>query len=360
MKIMRKVYIHIGMHKTGSTSIQNTLYDQLDDTSFMYADFGSPNHSAGVVSVFSSQPERLISKLKTQNHNGLEAFNKNILSNFENQLSKSNKENFLISGEAINSLENAELIRFKEYLLKHFSDIKVVAYIRSPTSYIQSAFQQRVKNNLGKFALDRLYPNYKQHFIKFDRIFGQEHVELWKFSPDKFVNGDVVQDFCHKIGVNADNINTKRYNDSLTKEAVALLYTYNKIYPKNEETSRVYKTNRILLDTMRRMRGEKLKFCSHLTENILIKNSSDISWMENRLGDSLAEPDAGPDCNVSSESDLMTFHQQAINELLTHIDASSIPSNLNLDNPQGIARLMRILHRNAAHNRRKRDNADYE
>ena len=40
---------HFGMHKTGSSSIQNSLYHGLGDPAFHYADLGQPNASARIV-----------------------------------------------------------------------------------------------------------------------------------------------------------------------------------------------------------------------------------------------------------------------------------------------------------------------
>ncbi len=55
---MSKCIIHIGMHKTGSTSIQKSL-DGFHDQEFFYAHLGNtPNHSLAIFSLFSSHPER--------------------------------------------------------------------------------------------------------------------------------------------------------------------------------------------------------------------------------------------------------------------------------------------------------------
>ena len=54
---MRTLFLHIGMHKTGTTSIQNTLAKYLNTGPFVYADM-SPydNHSVAVYTLFSERP----------------------------------------------------------------------------------------------------------------------------------------------------------------------------------------------------------------------------------------------------------------------------------------------------------------
>ena len=53
---MREVIIHIGLHKTGSTSIQKALYGY-QDVSTRYACFAEANHSLPMFTIFSKNPK---------------------------------------------------------------------------------------------------------------------------------------------------------------------------------------------------------------------------------------------------------------------------------------------------------------
>ena len=53
---MREVIIHIGLHKTGSTSIQKALYGY-QDVSTRYACFKEANHSIPMFTIFSKNPK---------------------------------------------------------------------------------------------------------------------------------------------------------------------------------------------------------------------------------------------------------------------------------------------------------------
>lgn len=44
--------LHVGPAKTGSSSIQQTLYKELNDPYFEYADLGEPNHNRQLFTVF--------------------------------------------------------------------------------------------------------------------------------------------------------------------------------------------------------------------------------------------------------------------------------------------------------------------
>ena len=53
---MKRCIIHIGMHKTGSTSIQRSLQGYRDDR-FQYARLGkTANHSLAMYSLFAADP----------------------------------------------------------------------------------------------------------------------------------------------------------------------------------------------------------------------------------------------------------------------------------------------------------------
>jgi hypothetical protein len=75
----RRVIVHIGMHKTGSSSIQHTLYQRLADASFEYADLGCANHSEQIHSLFSSSPERYhLHRKRGRSKEEIERFNADI------------------------------------------------------------------------------------------------------------------------------------------------------------------------------------------------------------------------------------------------------------------------------------------
>ena len=54
---MNHCIFHIGMHKTGTSSIQESLYYGLRDPSFLYFGFGEPNGSRGLKTLFGDDPE---------------------------------------------------------------------------------------------------------------------------------------------------------------------------------------------------------------------------------------------------------------------------------------------------------------
>jgi len=206
----KKCYIHIGMHKTGSTSIQTTLNKNTSDN-FHYVQMDTPNHGGNIFTLFSDHPEkyhawRKLGKSKDEINKIAKETEKQLIQNF----TENNLNNFIISGEDIITLSHNELMKFKSFLENYFDTIIIIGYVRSPKSYIESAFQQSIKGYLNNFNIDGMYPIYRNKFEKFDTVFDKENVKLFYFNPDTLVDKNVVLDFCSKVGMTINDSTLER------------------------------------------------------------------------------------------------------------------------------------------------------
>ncbi len=235
------------------------------------------------------------------------------------------------------------MYKVKKFFEKYFDNILIVAYIRSPKAYIESAFQEIAKGGNNKFNIENSYPEYQENFEKFDKIFGCNNVLLWKFESKKLKDGDVVKDFCSRLNLKIDEENIVRSNESMSKEVLSLIYSYNKFgdfLSGNRQINR--KENVKLINLLSNMKGHKLKFSSSLILPILEKNGDDILWMEKRLGSSLSEPLEDNASRVNSEEDLLQINISTIQELKKIIGKDSLGIR-ETASTQEIVRLLDIL-----------------
>ena len=115
---MSTCIIHVGMHKTGTTSIQQSLNGYSDDE-FYYARLGQgANHSLPMFSLFSPAPEEYrihrangIRGKRLKDHIDL------LRLDLERSITEANGRSMIISGEAIARLPKQALIELKKYLL---------------------------------------------------------------------------------------------------------------------------------------------------------------------------------------------------------------------------------------------------
>lgn len=308
---MTKCIIHFGTHKTGSTSIQKTLYRQSNE-SFYYVNMGISNASKPISVAFMSHPETFrMNKIKDNDVVSSKIAQEKFLRTLDEQLNIASGRTAIISGEAISMLQEKEIAAMRLFIEKYYSNILTIGYVRTPKSFIESAFQQRSKASLARFNISALYPCYKFRFEKFLNVFGPEAVHMIPFQTDKLVSGCVVRDFCSRFGIDIDPASVTRDNDGLALSAVKLLYTYGKFGEPHGNRLMAMKQSNEMASFLRELKGPKLRFHSELIAPVLEKNAEDIAWIEEQLGDSLSEDlEKYDDCSIRSETDLLTIEDE--------------------------------------------------
>ena len=340
----RQIIVHIGMPKTGSTSIQACLNGYQDDD-FYYASLGdSPNHSVAIFSLFSPVSKKHHYHLNRGHNNSevgayIETMRHDLEQSFENAAGRS----VIISGEGIGSMSNIALTNLRDYLLQYCVNLKVVCYVRPPASYMQSSFQQRIKSKYISFCKHSLYKGYKQRLTKIEKAFGREACEYWKFDPSKFSGGDVVTDFCERLNIDTNPIKTRHINDSLPLDALKILFAYRKHGPGYGRGKNVVHENSLVINSLREIGSGRLTFGKDLIEPLLKDNKEDIAWMESRLGESLDEEIMDTDQSISKESDLLDIGPGCIEELKKLIGQKELTDTISGSTPQEVAQLVHIL-----------------
>ena len=313
-----ELIIHIGMHKTGTTSIQQSLHKHLNDTNYHYIKLNTPNHSRQIFTLF--EEKRHPSILHIPNDE-FKALNRETEAQLIHNFTEFRNKKMIISGESIRLLSLAGTKRMRTFMKRYVEKISIVAYIRPPKAYMESAFQQIVKTKTATFNIEMVYPNYK-HFDIFFKMFGEENVHLWKFDPSTFPEGNVVLDFCQRLGIVFDPSKVINDNTSISKEALTLLYIYRKYKPDYGGKIVSPEENYRLIQILSRVKGNKVRFSPELIKPILKKHKKDIKWIEKRLSASVDEPLEEHVDSIKSESDLLRISsdtKQILKEILEEL-----------------------------------------
>lgn len=314
--------LHIGMPKTGTSSIQATLVNR-ELANFEYLRLAeNGNHSTAIYSAFADSPETHhahIGARRSAAQVQIYAETHRRLLDEELFRSASLGKNALISGEDILFLTHGELVRLADAIKKHYSQIDVIAYIRPPISFMESAFQQDVK--MGHYRKDRgisaHIPEYRARLEKFDRAFGSENVHMVKFSREDLIEGDAVIDFCHRLNIPVDAGKIKHVNESLTLDAVAILFA---LQFHDSEFASLPAQDKGRLASFLSARGSgRFAYSRALAEEIRSSIEPDLRWIETRLGSSLDEPVSETEGGIGSASDLLDIAVEARHLLLDAI-----------------------------------------
>ena len=340
---MSRCIIHVGMHKTGTSSIQQSL-NGFKDQRFIYANInGHPNHSRSLLNLFVANPDEHVAFRNVRERQAI-AGRIDLLEALRFSIKEAGCRTYILSGEGIALLSLEELIALRNYLLASFTEVTIVAAVRPPAGYLASAFQEPVKQGTSfpHKALAR-YRSYNATFRKFDDVFGRENVHLWKFDPKSFPGGCAVQDFCERLGIDFPFERIVRVNESLSREALGLLFTYRKLGQHLGATSMTGAQNRKLVQQMAAIGNTKFRFSPDIIRPLLEKNRADIQWMEERIGQSLYEElGAYRPGDVRDEADLLQPDPEVVRKLLALL-GDAAPAGIKGETPEEVALLVHTM-----------------
>lgn len=283
---MKICHLHIGMHKTGSTSIQN-FFDsnrrELIDNGVYYADMGAANHSGPLLFALCLNPEKdseiqFIGLTDEELRSKVQFFRDKL-----NQSMKQEYSNIVFSAEAIVKLTIEELNLFKQYLLNFVDEIRVYCYVREPMPFIASAFQQIIKSQPITVDSQAVLPNYREKLEKFHKVF--KSVNYRVFSKNRLLKGDVVNDFCQWLDLQPLSNYGNKDNESLGALAIKFLYRF-----QDKRQNKPISQHKLgfIEDTLSKLPFQKVALPFGDMGDIINKNLDDFRWMK-RLIDEQGE-----------------------------------------------------------------------
>jgi tetratricopeptide (TPR) repeat protein len=243
--VAETLFLHVGAHKTGSTSIQQSFFESraaLKRHGVAYFDYAA-NHSAAIYWLFSERRNRyhVTLKMKLSKHDleqKIEEIDRGLKSFMRDRTSPKK----VISGEDISALSDEEIKRLKDYLDEASScEKKVIIYVRNFYEFLDSTVQELVKNGASLASIEAalagrgnsVVPRYGYRIRKFQNHFGPENVDIRVFDRRLFKSGDLLADFCDAIGApdlfrDLKNVSA---NTSISAESVQIMNKYNELFP---------------------------------------------------------------------------------------------------------------------------------
>ncbi len=235
---MKKLYIHIGYHKTGTTSIQNTL--------IVHKEILSKNDFCYFNPVAKHNIERKnLNPWLTVNFDSEYSMDCtfNNLHSFNIKLRQVLQNNIIISAEHFCYLNEKEIYRCMLILKEHF-DIKIICYLRRQDQQAVSFVQQGAKATLTTTEFISRKTNFRalppsdfyHEYFDYNKIIsrwayavGKENIILRIFDPSRMIDGDVVKDFLHTLDIHFLPTEHIKLNTSLGFKQTKLGHLFNAI-----------------------------------------------------------------------------------------------------------------------------------
>lgn len=290
----KRAIIHIGMHKAGSSSIQNTLdkasdKGQLADIAYQnkitHKKLG--NNLLPTVYKELSEAPRGIKNKYAGNERKYKKEQKVCRAKFSGFLKKNRK--IVLSSEHLIGFRKKNILDLRNDLSRAgIENTKIVLYIRNPADYYLSAVQQILK------ASKRIRPpaefryNYKSIIENWRDVFPGA-ILVRPFDRSELYQNCVVQDFLHILSKELDVVDLPQKldvietNQSISAEAMLILQQYRHLfYPDSDDVFKEDSSK--LVKLLERSRENIYQTPPELKKNIrnmILNNHIDIlEWLK--------------------------------------------------------------------------------
>ncbi|MEI6797601.1 MAG: hypothetical protein WCO04_00100 [Pseudomonadota bacterium] len=324
-KTNRKIFLHIGMHKTGSTAIQSAFHGY-DNGRLLYAPLENENHSIPFYTAFSGD-HFSYHIWQTAGLSDLEIAAKQrfYLKEIEQILSLNKDRDVFFSGEDISVISKSGVEQIASLFKKVDRDVTVIVYVRSPLSYATSALQEIIRQGSTNPVPER--PDYRFKIEKFLDAFGCQNVLIRDFHDLQNSSGDVVRDISRLL--NATSVQSVGLlNVGFSTEAIKVVCKINKVIRAIGEPGWARECRTRCINHVRSILPGKFEVPAHLMSACI--DSDDIDWLRSVSG-------------IDYRSDVSVARGQAtgsLGEFLSEINTSTkdviVEALLARDEPENL------------------------
>lgn len=222
---MRQAVLHIGMHKTGSTAIQQA-FNGRSSSEARYARLSHANHSIPLATVFKQGPYHHWNKFDLSDAE-ISSRRHDFLADLESEFNSDVHQHLIFSGEDLGLLKDQEKAELISVFRSHGVDVRVICFVRDPVAFVSSALQQRIKHGLKDVG--EISPWYRQRLTYFAQILDPEKLVVMDYGRLCAEHGDIVCAFQNVIGFRFENLASVRPNKSSSLDATRLILCLNRL-----------------------------------------------------------------------------------------------------------------------------------
>lgn len=328
-----EVFLHIGLGKTGTTAIQQTLQQNAglleSEHDIHYpVDFDDPrpfggNHTLYLRSLFQPGAEtkrpNIVAGLGTPE--ALTRANDRLRRQFQAGFEKSRASRLLLSAEGIGHFDGVSLANLRRWLDKLTDEVKVIACLRHPRHALAGEIQQRLKIGELLQVLHDAPPFYdfQRLFTQIERWFPRPAIIAYDYAETRTSQLGVTGLLLQKIGVEAGDAfrASAVVNQGVSHEATLLLDAINRQRPLvvkgGMNPQRSQGDTRAFLRIPGRKYVPDLEVYELLDEQV----AADLKWLKKHYGLELDAMGAGSDAVRGGSQG--SFSAEAIDDLALKI-----------------------------------------
>ena len=284
-----KLLLHIGPHKTGSSSIQGSLAaaakDLLSKGVLYYAPSKNPAFSiaANYLSPAQRAQPELLRVFRTDD--AVMEWSRDNLAELKTTVKESDARICVISSEHFSIIPKEHVFQFTRDMNEIFDEIQVLGYARDPVTLYPSEVQQNIQG--GRRLADTRTPysfryTFRRQISKYVEFLGRKSIVVRNFDRANLERGDVVHDFAAQIGrygVNVD-IPSITVNESLPGAVIAWLLGVNETWDRSVLGNERHRVLKLLKKSETLARLPKLRLeDSGMQSLIRTRARADLNWL---------------------------------------------------------------------------------
>lgn len=245
-----KCLLHIGTEKTGTTILQNWLYDNKAELSkagvYLSDNLGKTNNRL-ISAYFQGYLGDWGKRNGVSNDNEKERYFDGFIERLTNEILTAKKSHkvFVITSEHLHSRvrKKEEIERLHAFLVSVFDEVEVVCYFRDQFDLAVSLYSTALKGgstaSLESFIDEAKPENYYYNHLRiadnWSEVFGRGNCNFRIYDRSKFINNDIRLDLLSMISSDIDttklNMNRSSINESLSLLQSAALKAINRNIP---------------------------------------------------------------------------------------------------------------------------------
>ena len=306
---VKKIYLHIGFHKTATSSIQQTLYSnkkKLMQNDIYYSSNQKAANAFTLFGLFCDDVKRYdYHKQRGHNQQQIEEFNSDNLIELLKEIKYCKQKTFLFSEEHLSTIVNLDNIKeLKDFIrrLMPKADICLICCVRDPIKFYVSSFQQRVGGNLIIIPKNNEFNTSKLNYFKYKisgylNVFNRENIVVYKFEDACSDKNGPVGYFLKNILELSDRTIKKikiiKANEGRSIKALELISYCNEKIPYYVNGMKSDKREFADTHSFAKVRGNKLTIPVDVQKKIFESMYDDIIWLKNQFGVDYSQPDYG-------------------------------------------------------------------
>jgi len=339
---MKQLIFHIGLPKTGTTSIQSTLFWNPPQSPFRFISLDSTFGNQLVLAAFSSrfgiQGDYFSGVMSKRQKRTMKEFSLNYLRKCLEDCASQNLTP-IVSAETACGFPVQDLMKIREFAEQFGFTVRVIGYFRPMLDLVESAYQQFVK--IG-------HTNHLQHSLhaasnalavlpQLDTAFGRENVDCYIFDRNRFPDRCVVKHFLKTIGLDSQNLAIVRENESTNLNALRFLYAWNIGKESHKFSFRTRFRRRLLMEAMKNLQGPLLRFGETIAEQVEKLSVAQAAAFLQRLGEPIPMTSSTRQGEnvLNAESEMLDFSPESIDWLARTSWSRNPTSNRNTRSTKG-------------------------